>query len=54
MVEEATATTTGVVRCLNCGFEAPAGSDEWEHVELPGLGTLTQCPDCESTNTSSR
>jgi predicted RNA-binding Zn-ribbon protein involved in translation (DUF1610 family) len=54
MVEEATAAAATAVRCLNCGFEAPADSDEWEHVEFPSLGTLTQCPECESTDASSR
>ncbi|WIV68588.1 hypothetical protein [Natrialbaceae archaeon AArc-T1-2] len=37
-------------RCLNCGFEAPGGDDEWNRVEVPGLGRMTQCPRCESTN----
>lgn len=40
-------------RCLNCGFSAAAGSEEWAEVEVPKLGTLTQCPDCESTNVAS-
>lgn len=40
-------------RCLNCGFSAAAGSEEWGEVEVPALGTLTQCPDCESTNVTS-
>lgn len=40
-------------RCLNCGFETQAGSDEWESTEDPVLGELTQCPECGSTNTTS-
>jgi predicted RNA-binding Zn-ribbon protein involved in translation (DUF1610 family) len=54
MADDAIATTTSTVTCLNCGFEAPAGSDEWDSADIPGLGTLTQCPECGSTNTSSR
>ena len=38
-------------RCLACGFEAPAGSDEWSTVEHPPPGELTQCPECGSTDT---
>ena len=37
-------------RCLNCGFEAPDGDDEWLRVDVPGLGRMTQCPSCNSTN----
>ncbi|WP_312912143.1 hypothetical protein [Natronosalvus caseinilyticus] len=37
-------------RCLNCGFEAPGGDDAWVRLEVPGLGRMTQCPECESTN----
>ncbi|WP_197075857.1 hypothetical protein [Halostagnicola sp. A56] len=37
-------------RCLNCGFEAEGGSSEWRRLEVPKLGRMTQCPDCESTN----
>ncbi|ADJ14590.1 hypothetical protein [Halalkalicoccus jeotgali] len=40
-------------RCLNCGFTAASGSDEWAHVAVPKLGTLTQCPECNSTNVTS-
>lgn len=40
-------------RCLNCGFSAASGSDEWARVEVPKLGRLTQCPDCDSTNVTS-
>jgi predicted RNA-binding Zn-ribbon protein involved in translation (DUF1610 family) len=48
------ATTASRVVCLNCGFETPAGSDAWETADHPSLGALTQCPDCGSTNTTSR
>lgn len=42
--------TTHSLRCLNCGFEAPADGDDWDHVDHPPMGTLTQCPNCGSTN----
>lgn len=34
--------------CITCGFEA--GTGEWEVVEAPPLGEITQCPECGSTN----
>jgi predicted Zn-ribbon and HTH transcriptional regulator len=37
-------------RCRNCGFEAPASRDDWARVDHPPLGTLTQCPECGSTD----
>ena len=37
-------------RCLNCGFSAPDGSDEWRRIEVPGLGRMSQCPECTSTD----
>lgn len=40
-------------RCLNCGFTAVSGGEEWARVEVPKLGRLTQCPDCNSTNVTS-
>jgi len=40
-------------RCVNCGFEAPAG-DEWETVEHPPLGTVPACPECGSTDVLGR
>jgi len=40
-------------QCNSCGFEAPAESDEWDAVNHPPLGTLTQCPGCGSTNVHS-
>lgn len=39
-------------KCLKCGFETPGGSGDWTKVELPSLGTVTQCPECGSTNTT--
>ena len=39
-------------KCLKCGREA--GADDWERVEHPTLGWMTQCPDCGSTDVSSR
>jgi len=47
-------TASTSVRCLNCGFEATTGSDDWETATHPSLGSLAQCPDCWSTNTTSR
>lgn len=35
--------------CLQCGFEAPAESDDWTTVEDPLFGELTRCPACAST-----
>lgn len=48
MVSEATAPNLS--KCLNCGFNAPAGGTEWDHVESPPLGRMTRCPECGSTN----
>lgn len=42
--------TASLSRCKNCRFEAPSGSDRWDAVESPPLGTLTQCPECGSTD----
>ncbi|MCU4926271.1 hydrogenase maturation nickel metallochaperone HypA [Halobacteria archaeon AArc-dxtr1] len=42
--------TVGRSRCLNCGFKADGGSAEWLRLEVPGIGRMTQCPDCGSTN----
>lgn len=41
---------TAAAQCFNCGFEAPADDEQWARVDHPTLGTLTQCPDCESTD----
>lgn len=43
-------TTTLRSTCLNCGYEAPSGGDEWRRIEVRGIGRLSQCPECESTN----
>ncbi len=48
MASESTASEES--RCLNCGFEAPGGDDRWNRLEVPGIGRMTQCPDCESTD----
>lgn len=37
-------------RCLNCGFTAPAGDDAWDRIDVPGLGRMSQCPKCKSTD----
>lgn len=37
-------------RCRNCGFEAPGGDDAWVRIDVPKLGQMTQCPECESTD----
>ena len=43
-------TTVQRTRCLKCGFETAAGTDDWDRVDLPSLGSITQCPECGSTN----
>ncbi len=48
------ASTKRVTRCFGCGFEAPDGSDAWATVNHPPLGTLTQCPECGSTDIRGR
>lgn len=45
-----TPTAAPQLKCINCGFQAPTGSDEWETATHPPLGTMTQCPECGSTN----
>ena len=40
-------------KCLQCGFEAPRGND-WGAADHPTLGSMTQCPECGSTDVSSR
>ncbi|MFB6080421.1 MAG: hypothetical protein ABEJ81_05435 [Haloferacaceae archaeon] len=47
-------STSTTLRCVNCGFEAPTDSDAWSRVEHPPIGTLTQCPECGSTNVLGR
>jgi DNA-directed RNA polymerase subunit RPC12/RpoP len=37
-------------RCQRCGFEAASGGSEWDTVESPPIGELTQCPECGSTD----
>lgn len=48
MVSES--ATIGLSQCRNCGFEAPGGDDAWRRIDVPKLGRMTQCPDCESTD----
>ncbi|MFQ3318315.1 MAG: putative nucleic-acid-binding Zn-ribbon protein [Natronomonas sp.] len=43
-----------MTQCLECGYEAQQGSEEWGTVEHPPLGELTQCPKCGSTKTRGR
>ncbi|MFB6152909.1 MAG: hypothetical protein ABEJ27_01520 [Halodesulfurarchaeum sp.] len=40
--------------CLNCQFAAASGSETWNRVEHPTLGSMTQCPECGSTNIQMR
>ena len=42
--------SVGQSRCRNCGFEAPGGDESWLRIEVPKLGRMTQCPDCNSTD----
>lgn len=48
------ATDAPRLRCLPCGFEAAAGSDDWDTTDHPPLGTMTRCPECGSTNIHTR
>lgn len=43
-------STVQRTKCLNCGFETTTGSGEWGSVDLPSLGSITQCPECGSTD----
>ena len=49
----ANATSIHRKRCHGCNFEAEAGSAQWSTVTHPPLGTLTQCPECGSTDVRS-
>lgn len=42
-------TRQAQAHCVNCGFEAPRGSDTWIQLDHPPLGTVTECPECGST-----
>jgi len=48
------ATSERPLICSNCGFEASADNDDWSSVDHPPVGTLTQCPECSSTDVSGR
>jgi transposase len=50
MVTGSTTSTT----CRNCGFATRTDSDEWDAADHPSLGTITQCPECGSTDTTTR
>ena len=47
-------STAELSRCRRCGFEAPGGDDQWLRLEVPKLGRMTQCPNCESTDVITR
>lgn len=36
-------------QCTSCGFETDT-REEWDAVEAPPFGEVTQCPECGSTN----
>jgi predicted nucleic-acid-binding Zn-ribbon protein len=40
---------TKQLRCQKCGQTASVG-DDWGTVTHPTLGSMTQCPECGSTN----
>lgn len=40
--------------CLNCGFAAETDGSEWERVDHPTLGSVTRCPECSSTDVTTR
>jgi predicted RNA-binding Zn-ribbon protein involved in translation (DUF1610 family) len=42
------------LRCVNCGFEDASDSDAWSRIDHPPVGTLTQCPECGSTDVHGR
>jgi predicted RNA-binding Zn-ribbon protein involved in translation (DUF1610 family) len=37
-------------QCFECGFENTADSEKWATTTHPSLGSVTQCPECGSTN----
>lgn len=41
-------------KCSACGFEAPTGGSDWGRADHPPLGTVTQCPECGSTDVHHR
>jgi predicted nucleic-acid-binding Zn-ribbon protein len=40
------------LRCAKCGRSE--ARDDWETATHPTLGTMTQCPDCGSTNVQTK
>jgi Zn finger protein HypA/HybF involved in hydrogenase expression len=41
------------LRCLKCGRTAPPDGD-WEQATHPTLGSMTQCPECGSTDVQTK
>jgi DNA-directed RNA polymerase subunit RPC12/RpoP len=41
-------SATTQLRCHGCGRIAPR--DDWSDATHPSLGTMTQCPECGSTD----
>lgn len=37
-------------RCHGCQFQADPSGDQWSTVSHPTAGTVTQCPECGSTD----
>lgn len=52
MVDDAPASPR--LKCLNCGTETATETEQWPSIDYSPLGTLTQCPECGSTNVTSR
>ncbi|NIB99927.1 hypothetical protein [Halobacterium sp. R2-5] len=44
---------TRQLKCLKCGRTAAPDSD-WASGTHPTLGSMTQCPDCGSTNVQTK
>jgi len=44
------ASVPAEAKCLNCGFTAETDGGSWQEVDHPTLGSLTRCPECESTD----
>lgn len=39
-----------VKQCFRCRFRSAVEDGEWKTTTHPSLGTITQCPECGSTN----
>lgn len=46
-----TGVTAETVQCVSCGFKAASDDEAWKRIDHPPLGSMTQCPECGSTNT---